>query len=531
MTTAWERRLAAAAARSGPMVADIESLVPDWMMGDDHDGLVSLLRTASARAAFRCQMRAAGPTGWTVVTVNRHRDGIDVDVRPEVVEGRDHLTGLVGRDGLDERLALALADASVRSRKVAVLWLDLDHFRRINELYGRQAGDETIRGIASALQDSLRPSDMLARFGSDEFIIVAPGVTTIRDARIVAERSRAIVEAYRSSTFPEVETTASVGLVLSDAGDTPAGLVTNAEVASLVAKVSGRNRSDVYDDALRVALEQNQRADRSLRSALEANDLTISYEPVIEPATGDPHLIRVSASLPGAPDLASSAATLALRQRIVTNVIGTAAVALVASERENTGPSRRAGAGPADTAPPPRLLVPLNRELLVDTGLVSVILRALDMAELSPERLMVEIDERILIEHHRAADETMEHLTELGVGLALADFSGGSLGRQRLTESRFDHVTLTPELLAELSEAAALAALTDPVSSLVGTNKLQIIGHGVDTPKQLRDAVVAGCHLVRGRALDLVGPTTTMTQACHPRPSDGPERSHLSIAI
>ncbi len=517
MTTAWERRLAAAAARSGPVVADVEGLVPEWMMGDDHDGLVSLLRTASGRAAFRCQMRAAGPTGWSVVTVNRHRDGIDVDVRPEVVEGRDQLTGLVGRDGLDERLALCLADAEVRGQKVAVLWLDLDHFRRINELYGRQAGDETICGLAGALQDSLRPADVLARFGSDEFIIVAPGVSSIRDARVVAERSRKVVEAYRSPIHPDVETTASVGLVLSDIADTPAGLVTNAEVASLVAKVSGRNRSDVYDDALRVALEQNQRAlDRSLRSALVANDLTISYEPVIEPATGDPHLIRVAASLPGSPDLATAAATLALRHRIITSVISTAAAALVASERADT--------------PHPRLLVPLNRELLVDNGLVAVILRALDIAELAPDRLMVEIDERILIEHHRAADETMERLTELGVGLALADFSGGSLGRQRLTESPFDHVTLTPELMAEVSEAAALAALADPITSLVGTNRVQIVGQGVDTPKRLRDAVVAGCHLVRGRALDIVGPTSDMNQARDPHPSDAPARSHLSVA-
>jgi diguanylate cyclase (GGDEF)-like protein len=217
----------------------------------------------------------------------------DVSAQEEAAESlrqrafHDPLTGLATREVLLDRLAIALVGAHGSTATVALLFVDLDRFKQVNDRFGHGAGDELLVQVSKAIEDAVRPGDMVARHGGDEFVVLLETVRGEREARAIAERVRSALR--RPVIVGEgvvVEPGASVGVALSDGNATAEAMLRDADAALYRAKAEGRDRVEVFDDELRRLAVRRLDTELVLRQALEDDDLTVRFEPVADLVTG-----------------------------------------------------------------------------------------------------------------------------------------------------------------------------------------------------------------------------------------------------
>ena len=258
----------------------------------------------------------------------------------------DPLTGLPNRTLFVERLERELARAAVNHERVAVLFLDLDRFKVVNDSLGHSAGDRLLVAIADRLSGAMRPSDIVARFGGDEFTVLCPNVPTEETAEMIAER---LIQATSRPVIlveGEVFVTASVGIALSGGeNNTPETLLRNADAAMYRAKENGRDRSEVFDARAHHHAVDSLRTGNALHRAIERGELRVHYQPVVRLDTGDADRVRGADPL-GAPRAGAGvprwSSSRSRRRR-------------ASSCRSERGPSpRRAASSTSGTRPAPR---------------------------------------------------------------------------------------------------------------------------------------------------------------------------------
>jgi diguanylate cyclase (GGDEF)-like protein/PAS domain S-box-containing protein len=217
----------------------------------------------------------------------------DVTAQEEAAESlrqrafHDPLTGLATRDVLLDRLAIALISAHGSAGTVALLFVDLDRFKQVNDRYGHAAGDALLVEVSKAIVDAVRPGDMVARHGGDEFVVLLEAVKGVREARAVAERVRAALRRpFLVGAGVVVEPGASVGLAVADGSASAEAMLRDADAALYRAKANGRDRVEVFDDDLRRRAVRRQETEEALRVALEEDTLAVRFEPVADLAGG-----------------------------------------------------------------------------------------------------------------------------------------------------------------------------------------------------------------------------------------------------
>jgi diguanylate cyclase (GGDEF)-like protein/PAS domain S-box-containing protein len=198
----------------------------------------------------------------------------------------DGLTGLPMRKPVLEHLERALAESVRRGERLALLFIDLDNFKRINDTLGHAAGDELLQSFAGRLASAVRGMDMAARLGGDEFVVVCPGLREPHEAVAVAERLLRIVERPFRVRDLEVFVGASIGIAIADDGADAATLLRQADTAAYRAKERGRGRYEIFDDDLRAAVEQRLDVETALRRAIERDEMIVHYQPVIDVSNG-----------------------------------------------------------------------------------------------------------------------------------------------------------------------------------------------------------------------------------------------------
>jgi diguanylate cyclase (GGDEF)-like protein len=217
----------------------------------------------------------------------------DVTAQEEAAESlrqrafRDPLTGLATRDVLLEELEQALRGARASRTAVALLFVDLDRFKQVNDRFGHAAGDNLLRAVAAGLTDAVRPGDMVARHGGDEFVVLLQSVRDVREARVVAERVRTSMR--RPVEIDEgvvVEPGVSVGVALTDGSTTADAMLRDADAALYRAKQAGRDRIEVFDEELRQRSVRRLETEFVLRQALEDGDVALRFEPVADVVDG-----------------------------------------------------------------------------------------------------------------------------------------------------------------------------------------------------------------------------------------------------
>ncbi|MGH8919837.1 MAG: putative bifunctional diguanylate cyclase/phosphodiesterase, partial [Actinomycetes bacterium] len=296
------------AALTGARTSDptIGTRVDAQIHPDDRGAVERIARSVLAEdgrtVTFECRVHHR-TNGWRTVEVtatNRMREpavhGIVVNARDitERVEAaarlahqamHDTLTGLPNRALFLDRLDNAVARAERSGRPCAVLFLDLDRFKQINDGLGHAAGDQVLTTVAERLAGEVRPGDSVARLGGDEFVVLAENVDHPRVALEIAERIRSRLSEPIALVDRLVATACSVGIALSDR-NAPGGLLQEADMALYRAKSAGRNRCELYDQAMRAQARQRLEVEELIRGAVGTDALQVHFQPIVDLRTG-----------------------------------------------------------------------------------------------------------------------------------------------------------------------------------------------------------------------------------------------------
>ena len=407
---------------------------------------------------------------------------------------RDPLTRLPNRALIEDRLQQALTRADRSGVRVAVLFLDLDRFKVINDSLGHQVGDELLVSVAERLRSVLRGTDTAGRFGGDEFVVVCGEIANESDVLEVAER---LVSSFAEPFTLQGESvflSASVGIAIASAGTCDAtALVRDADAAMYRAKERGRNRFELFDSEMRSMAVNRLEIERSLRHAVERNELELYFQPTVDIATQ-----RVT-----------GAEALLRWQREDGSFVGPDTFIRVAEE---TGMIRSIGAWVLEDActqlakwkrmlgdaRPFTLAVNLSAHQIADARIVDEVASILRASNLEPEWLCLEITESALLQDLDAALEVVGRLRALGVRIALDDFGTGYSSLRYLQQLPVDVLKIDRSFISRLGPGSRDSSIVARMIDLAHALDLEVVAEGVETPGQLAELASMKCEVAQG---------------------------------
>jgi diguanylate cyclase (GGDEF)-like protein/PAS domain S-box-containing protein len=428
----------------------------------------------------------------------------DVTAQREAAEAlsklalHDPLTGLPNRSLFMDRLGQALRRLDRSDRVLAVLFVDLDRFKVINDRFGHAAGDEMLTGVATRLREVLRPHDTVARLGGDEFVVLCEDLEDDRAALRVAERVLGALDRPVSCSGHEVACSASIGISLTRRSEvTPDALLRDADMAMYRAKETGRHRIEVFDNTARLRTQARIQTAEELRRAVEANQLRVVYQPIVHLASdatpaGVEALVRWQHPRRG---LLTPAEFIQLAEDTGL-VVPLGAWVLRQACRDLTEVLDRGGLG--DTPPDLVVSVNLSARQLSTPGLVPMVESVLAEHGLAPWRLCFEITESVLMDDVELAIAVLSDLRALGVRLAIDDFGTGYSSLSYLKRFPVDIVKLDRAFVAGLGRDSAADAITAAVINLGHALGLSVVAEGVENEEQLTVLRALRCDRAQG---------------------------------
>ena len=405
----------------------------------------------------------------------------------------DGLTGLPLRNLLIDHLELALAGARRRSSEVAVLFIDLDHFKRVNDSLGHTAGDELLVSVAARLSASVRDVDTAGRFGGDEFVIVCPDIEGASGALLVAERIRAELEQPFVVRGTEVFVGASVGVVVADGSADPGTLLKHADIAAYRAKERGRNRAELFDENLRSSVATRLDTESAFRRGLDNGELLLYYQPVISVRTGAitgfEALVRWDREGRG---IVQPGEFLAIAED--TGLIVPMGIQLLKLACAQIAAWR--GRFPDGSSP--WVSVNLSAGQLAQTDLVDEVARILAESGASPRSLCIEITETLLMQDTPATIETLRRLRDLGISLAIDDFGTGYSSLSYLRRLPVTVLKIDRSFVLELGLDPQGATIVASVIDLAHALGMECVAEGVENAVHLTTLARLGCDEMQG---------------------------------
>jgi diguanylate cyclase (GGDEF)-like protein len=402
----------------------------------------------------------------------------------------DPLTGLPNRTLLGDRLTHALQRSSRRG-PVAVLFLDLDHFKLINDSRGHRAGDELLCTVATRLRLVLRPGDTVARFGGDEFCVVCDDVRDAVEGGALARREIARPFALESG---EHFTSASVGIALADGLSRPAeDLIREADAAMYRAKDGGRGRYEIFDEVMRDNATERLRLDHDLRRALDGEDeLIVHYQPIVSVPSGEvigfEALVRWQHPERG---LVLPGEFIAVAEESgVIEAIGDHVLRLACEQAASwiAALDRR----------PLSMSVNLSPRQVAEPQLAKRVAAILEQTSLHPDRLQLEITENALIEESERTALNLRELKALGVSLVLDDFGTGYSSLAYLRRFPIDAIKIDRRFIAGISRATDDTTIVEAILRMAVGLRLAVIAEGVETAEQAAILHNMGCRRGQG---------------------------------
>ena len=406
----------------------------------------------------------------------------------------DALTGLPNRTMLTDRIRQALVDRSAAGSMTALLFCDVDGFKNVNDAYGHQVGDDTLRVIALRLTEAVRPGDTVARIGGDEFVVLCRGLMKPSDAAAIATRIRDSVALPTRSTPVELDITISIGIALAFGDDTeasPDSLLRDADEAMYKAKRQGANVIEIFDEPLRLVANSRLRTLTELRRAKVEGELLLYYQPVMDLAAetriGDEALIRwrhPSRGLVPPDQFIPFAESSGL-------IIDIGAWVLQEACRQAAHWSR---AGRS-------LDMSVNvssRQLAQGAGLVSAVGLALAESGIDPRSLVLEVTESALMDDAAAALRVVNELKSLGVRIAIDDFGIGYSSLVYLKNFPVDLLKIDRSFVAGLGVDKDDTAIVRSVIDLAHALEIEAVAEGIETRTHLEMLQGMGCGFGQG---------------------------------
>jgi diguanylate cyclase (GGDEF)-like protein/PAS domain S-box-containing protein len=400
----------------------------------------------------------------------------------------DALTGLPNRVLFHERLDEALLRVRRDRDKFAVLYLDLDEFKNVNDTLGHAAGDKLLMAAAERLRTCLRGSDMVARFGGDEFAVLQMGLAGPPEAGILAERIVTLLSEPYDIEGQQVVIGTSVGIALAPAdGETSDQLLRNADMALYQAKEDGRCTFCFFQPGMGAILRAHHTLELDLRKALAAGEFELYYQPLVTLETGVicgfEALLRWHHPVRG---MVAPAEFIPLAEEIGLIVpIGEWVLRQACAE---------AAGWPDDL----KVAVNLSPVQFKKGNLPQMVFATLASAGLPAARLELEITESILLAESKANLATLRRLRALGVGISMDDFGTGYSGLSYLRAFPCDKIKIDRSFISELSESADCMAIIKAITNLGSNLGIPTLAEGVETKKQLAWLREAGCTEMQG---------------------------------
>jgi diguanylate cyclase (GGDEF)-like protein len=407
----------------------------------------------------------------------------------------DTLTGLPNRALFADRLGQALARRERHLLEAAVLFLDIDRFKWVNDSLGHAAGDELLVAVADRLKAMLRPGDTVARFGGDEFVVLCDELRDGGEALMVADRLRTVLTDPFQLKGREIGLTASIGIALASTSthDTSDALLRDADAAMYRAKEGGRDRVELFDDQMRSRAMARFETESALRRAIDQGQLVVHYQPVIKISTGRvtgvEALVRwkhpARGLLPPSEFINVAEETgliVALGAFVLTEAC------LQVARWNSRHPDR----------PPLTVSVNLSAHQLRSRGLREVVAGALERSGLQPRLLCLEITETALVEDADAIRAALDALKDLGVMLAVDDFGTGYSSLIYLRRFPVGVLKIDRSFVVGLGTSIEDTAIVSGLVGLARALGLVAVAEGVETAEQAGVLADLGCALAQG---------------------------------
>jgi diguanylate cyclase (GGDEF)-like protein len=403
----------------------------------------------------------------------------------------DELTGAVSRVLLVDRIAHAVERGRRQRDSVAVLYVDLDRFKAVNDTLGHDVGDQLLVEVARRMREVLRPSDTLGRLGGDEFVVLCEDVTTGEALRVAERLAQAIAEPTRLATLA-LQVTASVGIALSgDGSHTVDTLIRNADTAMYATKRRGGNGCELYDRQLRDAFKHRRDLEDALRDALDAGELVLHYQPMVRPDD----------------DTVSGFEALLRWRRPDGSLLQPAEFIPIAEETGLIVPigawvieqaCRKLAAWKLDGITDPTISVNVSASQFRHHALPYDVKRALAKTGADPTRLVLEIGESVFTANEDDAVEQLEQLRQLGVRVAIDDFGTGYSGLSYVHRLPVDIVKIDRAFVAELVTDPAASTVLAAVVHLAHVLGFQVVAEGAETAEQVELLRALECDRIQG---------------------------------
>ena len=425
----------------------------------------------------------------------------------------DALTGLSNRTVFQQRLQRSLVHAQRFNEGLAVLVLDLDRFKNVNDTLGHDAGDRVLQAVAERLKESLREADSVARLGGDEFAVLIEKVTELRLVGSIARKLlKAIAEVIMLGD-QEYQITASIGISAYPAdGSDVITLLKNADIAMYRAKEQGKNKSQFYAAEMNAYSMARLSLETGLRHALERGEFLLHYQPKVDIAsgriTGMEALVRwLRPEADRRKCTADRRKCTADRRECTSRMVSPAEFIPLAEE---TGLIEQIGAWVLRAAcernrawqrqgmPPLRIAVNLSARQFVQVNLVSDVARVLDASGLAPGLLELEITESMVMDNPEQALKTLRQLKSMGIALAIDDFGTGYSSLGYLKRFPIDNIKIDRSFIKDIPRNSDDATITRTIIDMTHNLRLKAVAEGVETAAQLDFLREHGCDEMQG---------------------------------
>lgn len=409
----------------------------------------------------------------------------------------DPLTGLPNRALFLDRLTQALQRSERHQRRVAVLFIDLDNFKVVNDSLGHARGDQLLIAVAKRLRGGLRESDTMARMGGDEFTVLLEDLEGDFHAEMVVRRLFALLRDPFEIGTEEVQVTASIGVALSSDGhDSPDDLVRGADTAMYRAKSDGKARHALFDEAMHVHAVERLQLEQQLRRGLEQNELELHYQPFW--SISDRRIIGVEALVrwnhPERGLLVPAEFLWIARETGLIMELD----AWVLREAVRQG---RIWNDPTTHHPPVLVSVNLSGRQFQRDNFDQEVARVLEDEGLPPDRLMLEITENDVMGEPDAAAKVLDALKQLGIQIAVDDFGTGYSSLSHLKRFPIDFVKIDKNFIGGMEVDSDDIILVAGLIRLAQEMGMQVIAEGVETGEQLQMLRELQCDLGQGYLL------------------------------
>jgi diguanylate cyclase (GGDEF)-like protein len=403
----------------------------------------------------------------------------------------DRLTGLPNRTLLWDVLRQELTRPEPA---VAVLFVDLDDFKFVNDSFGHETGDELLLTVADRLTQAVRPQDLVTRFGGDEFVVVCTDVHDADQAERIARRLVDSLQPPFTIAGREIGVSASMGLVLStEGGLDPETLLRDADTALYQAKASGKARWAMFDERVRQGVTTRLAMAGALRRAIDQDLLRVHYQPIVDVATGravgmealarwyDEEFGAVSPIV-----FVTLAEEMGLIDRLGEWVLWSSCRRFAQWQEELSGDA------------PGYLSVNLSVRQLSSPGLVETVKQALKATGLAPEQLCLELTETVFMDDIDGAVARLDELCATGVRLAMDDFGTGYSSLSSLRRFPGEFLKIDRSFVAGLRSEATAPAIVAAVVGLSDALGLAPVAEGVETPDDAKLLASLGCRFAQG---------------------------------